>query len=90
MQPDEMFAFKLYDSDPSRPQWTGHTAIVDPETPARRAAASEHGDPDDLLHRVAGTGWEAGTGGVFGASTGASPSALPSIGTRCGYCSPPR
>ncbi|MFM1887391.1 MAG: hypothetical protein RL026_2548 [Pseudomonadota bacterium] len=34
MQPDEMFAFKLYDSDSSRPQWTGHTAITDPDTPA--------------------------------------------------------
>ena len=34
MQPDELFAFKLYDSDPGRPQWTGHTAINDPETPA--------------------------------------------------------
>lgn len=34
MQPDEVFAFKLYDSDGSRPQWTGHTAIVDPDTPA--------------------------------------------------------
>lgn len=34
MQPDEMFAFKLYDSDSSRPQWTGHTAIVDPDAPA--------------------------------------------------------
>jgi hypothetical protein len=33
MQPDEVFAFKLYDSDPTRPQWTGHTAINDPETP---------------------------------------------------------
>lgn len=33
MQPDEVFAFKLYDSDPERPQWTGHTAIVDPDTP---------------------------------------------------------
>lgn len=33
MQPHEMYAFKLYDSDASRPQWTGHTAIVDPETP---------------------------------------------------------
>lgn len=33
MQPDEVFAFKLYDSDPARPQWTGHTAINDPETP---------------------------------------------------------
>jgi hypothetical protein len=32
MRPDEMFAFKLYDSDPSRPQWTGHTAFADPET----------------------------------------------------------
>lgn len=34
MQADEMFAFKLYDSDVSRPQWTGHTAINDPDTPA--------------------------------------------------------
>ena len=33
MQPDEVFAFKLYDSDPSRPQWTGHTAFNDPHTP---------------------------------------------------------
>jgi hypothetical protein len=33
MQPHELFAFKLYDSDASRPQWTGHTAIVDPDTP---------------------------------------------------------
>ena len=33
MQPDELYAFKLYDSDAARPQWTGHTAFVDPETP---------------------------------------------------------
>jgi hypothetical protein len=33
MRPDEMFAFKLYDSDPARPQWTGHTAFNDPESP---------------------------------------------------------
>jgi hypothetical protein len=33
MRPDEVYAFKLYDSDPGRPQWTGHTAINDPETP---------------------------------------------------------
>jgi hypothetical protein len=32
MRPDEMLAFKLYDSDPSRPQWTGHTAFTDPES----------------------------------------------------------
>jgi hypothetical protein len=32
MQPDELFAFKLYDSDSARPQWTGHTAINDPES----------------------------------------------------------
>lgn len=32
MQPDEMYAFKLYDNDSSRPQWTGHTAIIDPDT----------------------------------------------------------
>jgi len=37
MEPDEVFAFKLYDSDSSRPQWTGHTAIVDP--------TSREGDP---------------------------------------------
>jgi hypothetical protein len=34
MRPDEMFAFKLYDSDASRPQFTGHTAFTDPDTPA--------------------------------------------------------
>jgi len=34
MRPDEMLAFKLYDSDPQRPQWTGHTAFNDPQTPA--------------------------------------------------------
>ncbi len=33
MRPDEMLAFKLYDSDASRPQWTGHTAFTDPDTP---------------------------------------------------------
>jgi hypothetical protein len=33
MRPDEMFAFKLYDSDASRPQFTGHTAFTDPDTP---------------------------------------------------------
>jgi hypothetical protein len=33
MRPDEMFAFKLYDSDASQPQWTGHTAFSDPDTP---------------------------------------------------------
>lgn len=33
MEPDEVFAFKLYDSDPTRPQWTGHTAFSDPNTP---------------------------------------------------------
>jgi hypothetical protein len=34
MQPEELYAFKLYDSDPSRPQWTGHTAFNDPEAAA--------------------------------------------------------
>ncbi len=34
MQPDELYAFKLYDSDATHPQWTGHTAINDPETAA--------------------------------------------------------
>jgi hypothetical protein len=38
MLPLELFAFKLYDSDASRPQWTGHTAIVDPDTPANAPA----------------------------------------------------
>lgn len=32
MRPDEVFAFKLYDSDPTRPQWTGHTAFADPDS----------------------------------------------------------
>lgn len=30
MQPDEVLAFKLFDSDRSRVQWTGHTAFDDP------------------------------------------------------------
>jgi hypothetical protein len=34
MHPGELYAFKLYDSDASRPQWTGHTAFADPESPA--------------------------------------------------------
>jgi hypothetical protein len=34
MRPDEMLAFKLYDSDASQPQFTGHTAFNDPDTPA--------------------------------------------------------
>ncbi|HTV78757.1 MAG TPA: CmcJ/NvfI family oxidoreductase [Steroidobacteraceae bacterium] len=34
MQPDELYAFKLYDSDAGQPRWTGHTAIDDPETAA--------------------------------------------------------
>jgi hypothetical protein len=33
MQPEEIYAFKLYDSDSTRPQWTGHTAIELPDTP---------------------------------------------------------
>jgi hypothetical protein len=33
MRPDEMLAFKLYDSDAAQPQWTGHTAFADPESP---------------------------------------------------------
>jgi hypothetical protein len=34
MEPDEIYAFKLYDSDATHPQWTGHTAINDPEASA--------------------------------------------------------
>ena len=33
MQPDEVLAFKLFDSDSSRVQWTGHTAFTDPTSP---------------------------------------------------------
>ena len=33
MRPDEILAFKLFDSDPSRVQWTGHTAFDDPTSP---------------------------------------------------------
>lgn len=32
MRPDEVFAFKLYDSNPNVPQWTGHTAFADPDS----------------------------------------------------------
>ena len=34
MRPDEIFAFKLCDSDTGRVQWTGHTAFDDPTSPA--------------------------------------------------------
>lgn len=41
MQPDEILAFKLFDSDRSRVQWTGHTAFDDPtsavDAPARES-----------------------------------------------------
>ena len=41
MQPDEIFAFKLYDSIDDVPQYTGHTAIELPgttdETPPRHS-----------------------------------------------------
>jgi hypothetical protein len=30
MQPEEILAFKLFDSDRSRVQWTGRTAFDDP------------------------------------------------------------
>jgi hypothetical protein len=33
MQPDEIFAFKLFDSDAARVQWTAHTAFSDPTSP---------------------------------------------------------
>jgi hypothetical protein len=33
MQPDEVLVFKLFDSDSSRVQWTGHTAFDDPTAP---------------------------------------------------------
>jgi hypothetical protein len=33
MEPDEILAFKLFDSDPSKVQWTGHTAFDDPTAP---------------------------------------------------------
>jgi len=38
MQPDELYAFKLYDSEQGVPQWTGHTAIIDPDTPPQAPA----------------------------------------------------
>ncbi len=34
MEPDEILAFKLFDSDRTRVQWTGHTAFDDPTAPA--------------------------------------------------------
>jgi hypothetical protein len=40
MQPDELLAFKLFDSDRTRVQWTGHTAFDDP-TAAADAPARE-------------------------------------------------
>ena len=40
MQPEELLAFKLFDSDRTRVQWTGHTAFDDP-TAAADAPARE-------------------------------------------------
>lgn len=37
MKPDEAFVFRLYDSDPDAVQYTGHTAIEVPGTPAGAA-----------------------------------------------------
>jgi hypothetical protein len=34
MRPDEVLAFKLFDSDSSAVQWTAHSAFVDPDIPA--------------------------------------------------------
>lgn len=34
MEPEEILAFKLFDSDRTRVQWTGHTAFDDPTAPA--------------------------------------------------------
>lgn len=38
MQPEEAFVFRLFDSDPEAVQWTGHTAIEVPDTPANAAS----------------------------------------------------
>ena len=37
MQPDEAFVFRLFDSDPQAVQFTGHTAIEDPNAPSGAA-----------------------------------------------------
>jgi hypothetical protein len=37
MRPEEIFAFKLFDSDRSRVQWTAHSAFEDPQAPADAA-----------------------------------------------------
>ena len=34
MRPEEIWAFKLFDSDRSQVQWTAHTAFADPSAPA--------------------------------------------------------
>jgi hypothetical protein len=44
MQPGEVLAFKLYDSDQSRPHLTAHTAFADP--------ASSPDAPPRLSHEV--------------------------------------
>jgi hypothetical protein len=33
MQPDEILAFKIFDTDDKRVMWTGHTAFTDPSSP---------------------------------------------------------
>jgi hypothetical protein len=37
MQPEEAFVFRLFDSDPDAVQFTGHSAIADPNSPADAA-----------------------------------------------------
>ncbi len=34
MAPEEILAFRLFDTDEKRLQWTGHTAFDDPTSPA--------------------------------------------------------
>ncbi len=34
MRPEEILAFKLFDSDPARVQWTAHSAFEDPTSPS--------------------------------------------------------
>ena len=47
MERNEALVFKVFDSDTGKPsRFTAHSAFDDPATPAGRAAAREHRDPD--------------------------------------------
>ncbi len=52
MRPDEMFAFKLYDSDASQPQVDRSYGLHGSGCPGKRTPAAEHGSAHGILYRA--------------------------------------